>query len=275
MTDNLHILVLGGTGKTGSRVATALRKRGHTPSVASRHGPVLFDWSDSNTWKDAVAGVQAVYVVDSSGDQAPAEVKAFCQVAARAGVRRLVLLSARVFGELGKGWLDIEEAVKSAAAEWTILRPTWFAQNFTEEPTYFGSLWDGSGELRLPTGNGHEAFIDLEDLADCAASALSESDHEGKIYVLSGAQSLTMEEAVGQIAAKTGLSLRFQPVTEPSFRAELAAVGKQDEGIIAMCRNIREERGAEPVDGVRDMLGRPPKSFTDYVNRTDFNRSVA
>ncbi|WP_328861393.1 NAD(P)H-binding protein [Streptomyces sp. NBC_00306] len=273
MTDRIsQVLVLGGTGKTGRRVADALRRGGLAPVVASRRGPVRFDWADRQTWEPAVSGIEAVYVVDSSGPEASAEVEAFAAVAAGAGVRRLVLLSARVFGEMaGEGLLGTEDAVKASGLEWTILRPTWFAQNFTEERTYFGTLWDGSGELRLPTGGGREAFVDLEDLADVAAAALTQDGHAGRTYVLSGPRSLTFGEAVGQIAEASGRPLHYIPVTEDEFRAELAAAGRADDGILALCRHICEGTGAEPVGGVREALGRAPRDFSDYVNRTDFS----
>ncbi|MEU8824919.1 NAD(P)H-binding protein [Streptomyces sp. NPDC048636] len=276
MTSNLsRVLVLGGTGKTGSRVATALRRRDLSPAVASRRGPVRFDWADRSTWEPALAGNEAVYVVDSQGPDASAEVGDFAAAAARARVRRLVLLSGRPYGEIaGDGWLATEKAIQASSLDWTILRPTWFAQNFTELPEFFGTLWSGAGELRMPTGEGRDAFIDLEDLADVAATALTEEGHAGRTYVLSGARSLSLGQAVAEIAEASGRPLRFVPVTEDAYRAELIAAGHPDpfvDGLIELFRHIREERGAEPVDGVREVLGRAPRDFTDYVTRTDFS----
>ncbi|WP_432590267.1 NAD(P)H-binding protein [Streptomyces sp. HD1123-B1] len=180
MTTNLsHVLVLGGTGKTGRRVAAALRHRGLEPAVASRRGPVRFDWADRATWQPALTGIDAVYVVDSQTPGAPAEVRDFTAVAARAGVRRLVLLSARPWGEMGGDHLATEEAVRASGLRWTILRPTWFAQNFTELD-FFASLLGQQGELRLPTGDGREPFVDVDDLADAAAEALTDDRHSAR-----------------------------------------------------------------------------------------------
>jgi uncharacterized protein YbjT (DUF2867 family) len=156
--------------------------------------------------------------------------------------------------------------------QWTILRPSWFAQNFTEFDL-FASLLGDEGELRLPTGDGREAFIDLEDLADVAAAALTEGGHTGRTYVLSGARSLSFDEAVGEIARATGRPLRFVPVSEDAYRSELVALGYSDaltDETIAVLRHIRLGRGPEPTDGVREALGRPPRDFSDYVARTDF-----
>lgn len=271
-----RILVLGGTGKTGRRVATALRRRGVDPAVASRRGPVRFDWTDRSTWKPALDGVSAVYVVDSQGPGAPDELRELTDLAA-AGSLRLVLLSSRTYGEMGEDRLATERAVKEAGMPWTILRPSWFAQNFTEFDL-FASLLGDEGELRLPTGDGREAFIDLEDLADVAAAALTEDGHTGRTYVLSGARSLSFEEAVAEIARATGRPLRFVPVSEDAYRVELVAAGYPGAVIddtVAVLRHIRLERGSEPTDGVREALGRPPRDFSDYVARTSFGTGTA
>ncbi|MEU5160808.1 NAD(P)H-binding protein [Streptomyces sp. NPDC020875] len=273
------VLVLGGTGKTGRRVADELRRRGRTAVVASRSGgedrpgTVRFDWADPSTWEPALDGVDAVYVVDSQGPDAPAEVRAFVELAGRSGVRRLVLLSARVWGELDvPGALDTENAVREAAEGtglgWTILRPTWFSQNFTELEFFVTPLRDG--ELRLPTGDGRESFVDLDDLAEVAAVALTEDGHAGRTYTLSGPKALSFGEAVAELAAATGRRMRFVPVTEDEFRAELAAGDAEapPEGAdiyVTLFRHIREERGAAPADGVREALGREPRDFSDYV----------
>ncbi|MCP9211401.1 NAD(P)H-binding protein [Streptomyces sp. NEAU-Y11] len=274
MTTNLsHLLVLGGTGKTGRRVAAALRHRGLEPAVASRRGPVRFDWADRATWQPALTGIDAVYVVDSQTPGAPAKVRDFTAVAARAGVRRLVLLSARPWGEMGGDHLATEEAVRASGLRWTILRPTWFAQNFTELD-FFASLLGQQGELRLPTGDGREPFVDLDDLADVAAEALTDDRHSGQTYVLSGPRSLSFAEAVGEIARATGRPLRFVPVTEEAYRADLVAAGYEDsviDEVITVLRHIREERGATVTDGVYQALGRSPRDFSAYVTRTDFD----
>ncbi|MEU4836289.1 NAD(P)H-binding protein [Streptosporangium sp. NPDC023615] len=267
-----RVLVLGGTGKTGSRVASALRRRGVDPAVASRRGPVRFDWADRSTWEPALEGVGAVYVVDSQGPDAPEEVRAFADLAAGAGVRRLVLLSSRTFGEMGEEFLATERAVRESGTRWTILRPAWFSQNFTELD-FIASPLNDTGELRLPTGEGREAFVDLEDLAEVAATALTEDGHAGRTYVLSGARSLSFAEAVGEIARASGRALRFVPISEDAYRDELTAAGYPDaeaDEMIAVLRHIRLERGWEPTDGVLEALGRPPLDFADYVARTDF-----
>ena len=152
-------LVLGATGKTGRRVAERLTTRGLPVRLASRSGATPFDWEDRRTWAPALHNVKAVYLVyypDLSIPQAAETVRSFARLAVESGVERLVLLSGR--GE--EGALASEQAVKESGAEWTIVRASWFFQNFSEgyllEPVI-------GGEVVFPAGNVTEPFIDCDE----------------------------------------------------------------------------------------------------------------
>ncbi|GAA3680331.1 NAD(P)H-binding protein [Nonomuraea antimicrobica] len=263
------ILVTGGTGKTGRRVAALLDRRGVPARVASRSGSVRFDWTDETTWDPALAGVRAVYLVDSQDVGAAAEVRAFTERAVARGVDRLVLLSARVWAEMGDpAGLAVEKAVREAGVAWTILRPSWFAQNFGEDPLIAGAM--AGGDLRLPTGEGQEPFIDAEDIAEVAVAALTGDGHTGQIYELSGPRALTWGQAVAEIARTTGRAVRFTPISDEQYRTELAAAGHPDdhaEITSALFAHIRHGRGAALSDGVRRALGREPADFASYARR--------
>ncbi len=260
-------LVTGGTGKTGRRVAALLDRRGVPTRVASRSGPVRFDWVDETTWEPALAGVRAVYLVDSQDAGAEAEVRAFTERAVARGVERLVLLSARVWAEMGDpAGLAVENAVREAGVAWTILRPSWFAQNFGEDPLIATAI--ARGDLRLPTGEGREPFIDAEDIAEVAVAALTGDGHAGEIYELSGPRALTWGQAVAEIARTTGRAVRFTPISDEQYRTELAAAGHPDdyaEITSALFAHIRHGRGAALSDGVRRALGREPADFASYA----------
>ncbi|MFE7130002.1 NAD(P)H-binding protein [Streptomyces sp. NPDC057638] len=268
------VLVLAATGKTGRRVAAQLRDRGVPVRAASRSSEVRFDWNDESTWGPALDGVRAVYVVDSQAADAADTTRAFAEAAAARGVERLVLLSARVWPELDPGTgelLATERAVQEAGPEWTILRPAWFAQNFTEEDWFGPFLTDG--ELRLPTGDGREPFIDLDDLAEVAAAALTEPGHAGQIYTLSGPQALTWGEVVGILAKELGRELRYTPVTEDQFRQDLAERGLPDghaDVFLTLYRHISASGSADLSDnGVERALGRAPKDFSVYASTVE------
>src|SRR5688500_16650943 len=124
-------LVLGGTGKTGRRVAQRLADRGQPIRIGSRSGTPRFDWDDATTWEPALRDVTAVFVVyypDLAVPGAAETIRAFAAAAVASGVQRLVLLSGR-----GEEQAEVSErAVQESGAEWTILRASWFSQNFSE-----------------------------------------------------------------------------------------------------------------------------------------------
>ncbi|MFI8438819.1 NAD(P)H-binding protein [Streptomyces sp. NPDC079020] len=269
---NETVLVIGGTGKTGRRVAAQLRERGVEPRVASRSAEIPFDWADPGTWAAALDGVTAAYIVPY--DISPSPTPALVKQAVESGVRRLVLLSARgadVPGYFGAAYDDEgphaqgEAAVRASGVEWTILRPGWFAQNFSE-----GVFADGvtGGELALPTGDGKAAFVDAEDIAAVAVAALTGNGHAGQVYELSGTRALGIDDVLGEIAEVTGRRARYVPVDEADFRAGLVAQGVPDDEAALWTdalKPVRTSQEAPVVDGVRRALGREPRDFAEFV----------
>ncbi|MFC6881337.1 MULTISPECIES: NAD(P)H-binding protein [Actinomadura] len=266
------VLVLGARGKTGRRVAARLDQLGHPFRGASRSGGTRFDFADRDTWKPALSGAGAVYLVPMTESVPAAAVEEFLAVAAGSGVRRVVLLSARPAADAG-GAADrhqepVELAVRATELDWTILRPSWFAQNFSEfmflEPLL-------AGELALPTGEGREAFVDADDIADVAVAALTGDGHAGEVYELSGPEALSFRTAVGMIAEAAGRRIRYTPLEPAEFTAGLTAQGMPPEGadlVTELLVNIRDGAGEHISDGVRRALGRDPRSFADYVKAT-------
>ena len=187
MHSNDTILVIGGTGKTGRRVAERLTARGVPVRIGSRRSQPAFDWDDPATWPAAIEGTTAAYVAfapDLALPGAAAAVREVARLASDAGLRRLVLLSGRGEEEA----LRAEAEARSAFPGVTVLRCSFFAQNFTE-----GAFAPDvqAGELALPVGDVREPFIDADDIADAAVAALLEDGHEGELYELTGPRLLT------------------------------------------------------------------------------------
>ncbi|MEU5220015.1 NAD(P)H-binding protein [Streptomyces sp. NPDC020807] len=271
-TQRNEILVLGGSGKTGRRVTSLLRHRGHEVRAASRgaSGPARFDWHDENTWEPVLDGVGAAYLVDSLREDADVSMAAFAKLAAERGVERLVLLSHRGWVPAeGEEKLPCERAVRESGAEWTLLKPAWFTQNFSEEGYFRRQLLDG--ELVLPAGDGLEPFVDADDIAEVAVAALTGSGHAGEAYELSGPDLLSMGAVAELIARATGRDVAYRPVSPPEFTAFGEAHGLPGdfvELLNLLFGWIRENRFAELADGVQRALGREPRGFADYVRRT-------
>ncbi|MCU1260408.1 MAG: hypothetical protein JWO80_3293 [Bryobacterales bacterium] len=263
-TQDKAILVLGGTGKTGRRVVERLAQRGFPVRNGSRSGRPPFDWEEQNTWPSVLQNVESVYVTyysDLAFPGASDAVSSFCSLAVANGVRRLVLLSGR--GEDGARLA--EQAVEASGAEWTIVRSSWFCQNFSENFLLESVL---SGEVAFPAGNVAEPFIDAEDIADVAAAALTEPGHTGQIYEVTGPRLLTFAEAVAEIAKATGREVRYLQVSAGAYETALLDQGVPANFVtplIGLITTVLDGRNARLADGVRRALGRAPRDFSDYV----------
>ena len=257
-------LVLGGTGKTGRRVVERLKARGVPVRVGSRSAELPFEWQDPTTWAPVLQDVAAVYITyypDLAVPGAADTIRAFVDQAVQSKVRRLVLLSGRGEEEAQR----CERIVQDAGAEWTILRSSWFSQNFSE--AFLRDLVLG-GEVALPAGNVSEPFIDADDIADVAVAALTEPGHAGQLYELTGPRLLTFTEAVGEIAQVTDLEIAYAPITHKAFASTLT---EQDvpadlvDLLSYLFNEVLDGRNAHLTDGVQRALGRAPRDFTDYV----------
>jgi uncharacterized protein YbjT (DUF2867 family) len=264
MDDNT-ILVLGGTGKTGRRIVGRLRALDVPVRVGSRSLP--FDWYDASTWDRALDDVSAVYVSffpDLAVEGAPAIVGAFARLAAQRGVERLVLLSGRGEPRAQRA----EREVIAAGTQATVVRCSWFAQNFSEA---FLAGFVKAGEIALPGAEVPEPFVDAEDIAEVAVAALTQDGHDGRVYELTGPRALRFDEAAAELSAATGSEIRFVPVPAGAFHAQMLAAGvpaAEADLVSFLFREVLDGRNAEPQDGVFRALGRAPRDFGEYARVT-------
>lgn len=256
------ILVLGATGTIGSRVTALLRSAGAPVRAASRHGEVRFDWSAPPTWAPALDGADRLYLL--TPDDVPVD-PAFVAAAVEAGVRRIVLQSSLGIEAMGdQRLLDAEATVRGSGAEWTILRPDWFDQNFDEGFFRPAVL---AGELAMPLGDMRQAFVDADDVAAVAAAVLTHDGHGGQRYDVTGPRALSFGEAAQIIGAAAGRTVRFLG-EGADYLAQQQALGvpREDaEGGLAAFTALREQGDGEPTDVVRRVAGRPPKPFETYA----------
>ncbi|MES5818690.1 NAD(P)H-binding protein [Streptomyces sp. RG80] len=266
MTENTAkktVVVTGASGRTGSRVAEALRAAGFEVRAASRAQG--FDWENPTTWAETLRDADAAYLMYPSdiGSPAAAEgVGALAREAVGLGVRRLVLLSAR--GETQA--LATEEALKSSGADWTVVRASWFAQNFSEGPLVAELR---RGELAFPAGEVPEPFLDVRDIADVVAVALTSADgYVGRTLELTGPRLLSFRDAVAEIAGATGRELTYVPVPARAYGEALMGFGvpaEEAEFLVEVFEGLLDGRNAHLTDGVREVLGRSPRDFGDFV----------
>ncbi len=265
LSDGMSSLILGGTGKTGRRVA----QRVDDSRIASRADG--FDLGDPSSW--ALDGVTAVYLVEPDLRAEPRLPRLVTEAVA-AGARRLVLLSAPRAGEEGHPLHAAERAVRESGVGWTILHPNWFAQNFSEGPWAQGIR---DGVLALPAGDGRTPFVDADDIAEVAAAALTDDRHHGEVYALTGPRAVGFGEAVELIARAAGRKIGYLDVDPEAFieRQTRHGVPRTVASLLTgLLTDLRDGRGADLGDGVERALGRPPRSFEDFVATATWTRDV-
>ena len=259
-------LVLGGTGKTGRRVAERLEERGFNIRIASRSADLPFDWNDRSTWDAVLDGASAAYVnyaPDLAIPGATDAIRAFVEKAVASGVQRLVLLSGRGEEEAQA----CERIVQEAGVEWTVVRASWFNQNFSEGE-FLGMILDGV--ITLPAADVAEPFVDIDDIADVVVAALTEQGHNYEIYEVTGPRMLTFTELASEISSAAGRDVQFVQIPREAFSAAMAASGAPKDVIWLLdylFSTVLDGRNAYLTDGVQRALGRPPIDFSEYARR--------
>src|SRR5215510_14571577 len=260
MNSNNVTLVIGGNGKTGRRVAERLKHGGLPFHIGSRSGQPPFDWEDRETWLPCLNGITQAYVTyypDVCVPGALDTLQSFFIEAVNAGVRRLVFLSGRGEAEAE----EAEESLKSSGADWTILRCSFFSQNFSEN-FFLDAIT--AGEVALPIRPVGEPFVDAEDIADVAVAALTDGRHSGQLYELTGPRLLTFAEAIEEIARVTRRDIQYLTVSPEAYRDALIEAHVPDdviELILYLFRTVLDGRNETVADGVQRALGSQPREF--------------
>ena len=260
-------LVLGGTGKTGSRVAARLRDLGTNVRIGSRTSEVPFDWDDDTTWAPALERRRLGVPLLLPGRLLPGaagRVAAVARTAVAHGARRLVMLSGRGEPEA----VPAEDGVRGSGAEWTVLRCAWFAQNFSEHFLLQPVL---DGVIALPAADVAEPFLDVDDVADVAVATLTRDGHAGRTYELTGPRLLTFADVAAELTRATGREIRYLPVTAAQYADAALAAGvaaEEIEPLSELFARVLDGHNAHLTNGVELVLGRRPRDFADYAHDT-------
>ena len=266
-----NILVLGGTGKTGSRLAAKLAKLGLNVRTAARRGAdVHFEWGDPSTHAVALQGIDRLYLVApvmrmDFADQ----VATFLDLAEDAGVRHVTYLSAygidQAPAHVAPRAVELDLIGRGAITS-SILRPAWFMQNFSE--TFLRPV---DGVITVPTANGSEAFIDATDIAAVAAETLlSPDDHASAAYALTGPEAMTVGEAAEIIADVTGTPVTHNDIDRDVWIDGVVAAGvpaEYGDTLRILTETVASGKGSRPNDTVEKVAGTPPITFADFANR--------
>lgn len=265
---NTKILVLGSNGKTGRRVVERLEKIENIEiRLGSRNEKIPFDWEKPETWEKVLQDIDAVYITfqpDLAIPSAADSIQNFTLLATKSGVEKIVLLSGR--GE--KEAQVCEEIVKTNAKNWTIVRASWFNQNFSESIFLDPVL---AGIVALPRAEALEPFVDADDIADVVTASLLDEKHNGQTYELTGPRLLTFEQIVNEIANATGKNITFQPLSLSEY-VQMLREYQIPEDFIWLVNYLFEQvldgRNSSITSDVEKVLGRKAKDFSAYAKET-------
>jgi uncharacterized protein YbjT (DUF2867 family) len=265
------VLILGGTGRTGSRVAGNLARRGISTRTAARRGAgVRFDWDDPATHTDVLAGVDRLYLVTPVLRVSYADrVASFLDLAETAGVRHVTFLSTGNADQAPPG-IDIAAVEADLAARQavthSVLRPAWVMQNFTDE-----HLPVVDGVITVPGGGGAEAFVDADDIAAVAAATLADpAAHAGAQYTLTGPQALTFGEVAEIIASVCGRPVFYNDIGQEAWISGALVAGVPADYAVMLrwlTGAIIAGDGSVPTDDVEKVTGRRPATFREFAER--------
>jgi ergot alkaloid biosynthesis protein len=269
--DPSKVLVIGGTGKTGSRIAARLQQRGFPVALGSRTprgaGTVHFDWTAPETFEPACAGVRAVYLIAPLGELNPAPVmQSFIEKALRLKVARFVLLSSSMLQEDGPAMGAVHGFLRRNAPEWAVLQPSWFMQNFAEG-AHQASIRN-EGRISSATGSGAVAFIHADDIAEVGVRALIDQPAHNRAHLITGPTTVTYDDVAAEITRVCGYTVRHEKISTQELATRWSALGLPAD-YANMLANMDEaiSHGAEnrTTTTVKDVTGREPTGFTEFV----------
>ncbi|MEV0186977.1 NAD(P)H-binding protein [Kitasatospora purpeofusca] len=274
-------LVVGATGTTGSRTVARLVEAGRPVRAASRGAtplpgaePVRFDWYDRATFAEALVGCDRVYLVPPVGEPDPAPVMLpFLRLARAAGLRRAVLLSSSAVPRGGPAVGAVHEALPGLFAEWAVLRPSWFMQNFTGAHPHAEGI-RREGVVRTATGAGRVGFVDAEDIAAVAVHALTDEPAPNRELVLTGPEALGYDDIARIAGEALGRPVVHRRLTREELTAALAE--QMPDRFAALLAGLDHAiaEGAEDrtTDTVLRVTGRPANGFRAVVERETAGR---
>ena len=264
-TETQH-LIIGATGKTGTRVMQGLKELGFNPKGASRNGDVHFDWDEPTTWSPALNGIDSVYLTyypDLAVPKAPEDISRFCALAKMKGIRHITVLS----GRSEPAAQVCENIIKQSGIGWTIVRASWFDQNFSEG-LFNQFIMDGN--IALPVTDVTEPFIDIDDIAEIVVASLVDDKHSEQLYEVTGPELISFADIAAKFSAHLNREIGFESISMQEFESRLLRGGVPQGAIEALTYlfgEVLDGRSESTTDGVERALGRAATTFDEYIQK--------
>lgn len=266
------ILVIGSTGTIGTPLVKALLAKGESVKAASRTGKaaegaegVRFDYTDASTYMDAFDGVDRLFLILAGGRLDA--IDALTPVVEEAARRNVKIVFLSVFGvdaDDSIPYRQVELKIIASGAPYVILRPNWFADNFH---TYWKAGIE-HGQIAVPAGEGKSSFIDVRDIADSAAAALTSTAFDNKAFNLTGPKALSYGEAAAIISQAIGKPVGYSAVSDDVFIGILTGAGVPKDYaafLASIFYPVREGWTSAVTGDVETLTGHAPRSLETYV----------
>ena len=276
------ILVTGATGNNGTEIVKRLVATTHVPVRAMVRNPdrasaialpnvevVEGDFNRPATLLSALVGVERAFLLTNSSEYAEAQQMAFIDAARQSGVAHIVKLSQ--FGAEAHSPVRflryhaaVEAALQASGIAYTLLRPNLFMQGLLN----FRSTIATQNAFYAAAGDAKVSVVDVRDIADVAVAALTEPEHEGKLYEVTGPQALTHAEMAEALSKALGRQVAFVDIPPEAMRDALLGVGFpvwQADGLIEDYAHYRRGEAAAVTSGVEDATGKAPRSFEEFA----------
>lgn len=266
------ILVIGSTGTIGTPLVKALLAKGESVKAASRTGKaaegaegVRFDYTDASTYTGAFDGVDRLFLILAGGRLDA--IDALTPVVEEAARRKVKIVFLSVFGvdaDDSIPYRQVELKIIASGASYVILRPNWFADNFH---TYWKAGIE-HGQIAVPAGEGKSSFIDVRDIADSAAAALTSTAFDNKAFNLTGPKALSYGEAATIISQAIGKPVGYSAVSDDVFIGILTGAGVPKDYaafLASIFYPVREGWTSAVTGDVETLTGHAPRSLETYV----------
>lgn len=271
------ILVTGATGNVGRELVRLLAEADADVRACVRDASldaglpasvdlVTFDFADPHTFPAALAGVDRVFFMRPPHMSDASAFEPFVAAMRDAGVTQVVFLS--LMGVERNPVVPhhaIEKLLRGSGLGWTFLRPGFYMQNLST--THLRDIRERD-EVFVPAGNGKTSFIDATDIAACAAVLLTEPDHIGQAYTITGPRALTYGEVADILTTVTGRTITYTRPSGRAFARHMSELGF-DREMITVMRGIYLVAKLGMAGGVTDelerLIGRPPRTFEQFA----------
>lgn len=275
------ILVTGATGKTGGQVAKELAAHNIPVRVIVRNADkaaalkelgaeiAVGDMADKAAVSEALKGVDKAVLIMANGEDQLIIEKQFTDCAVAAGVKHLVKLSSMestsgTTKPIPAMHVASEDHIRASGLNWTMIRPTFFTQNFLSAARTIKE----SNEINLALGNAVVAPTDIRDVAEVIRLVLTDDAHLNKSYNLTGPEALSLAQAAEKFSSVLGRDVRYVPQSVEDFRKVLTHVGLPEWRVNAVCDEFRllsEKASMHTTDTIQKILGRAPTSVEQFA----------